>query len=110
MKEAIEHITTKALKSGLPGYDLFDRLIDALATREKIRAIVSSPDYQELNLLWGCLTWTKGSRREVLIEGGPRFCQSALRALEEHAGGIEVITPHLRPQMPWHRRLFGRRE
>lgn len=104
---AIQRIASDTLKAGLPGYDLLDRIIDKFASRERIRAIVSSPDYQEINLLWGFFNWTKGSRTEILIEGGPRFCQAALKALEKHAKGIEIITPHLRPHVPWQRRLFG---
>lgn len=107
MASAIQRIASDTLKGGLPGYDLFDRIIDKFASRERIRAIVSSPDYQEINLLWGCITWTKGSRREILIEGGPRFCQAALQDIEKHAKGVEVIASHVRPRVPWHRRLLG---
>jgi hypothetical protein len=107
VEKAIQHITSKALKSTLPGFNLFDKIFDSFATREKIRVIVSSPDFQELTLLFGALTWTKGSRRELLIEGGPRFCEAALRDIEKHSKGIEVITHHLRPQVPWYRRLLG---
>jgi hypothetical protein len=107
MEKLIECITANTLTSKLPGYDLFDKIIDAFATREKIKVIVSSPDYQELSFLWDIVKWTKGSKRELLIEGGPRFCQAALRAVEEHARGVEVLTAPLRQTVPWHRRLFG---
>jgi hypothetical protein len=86
---AIQRIASDTLKGGLPGYDLFDRIIE------------------EIDVLWGCIKWTKGSRSEILIEGGPRFCQAALRNIEEHSKAVEIVTKHLRPQLPWHRRLFG---
>ena len=107
MVNAIQRIASDTLKSGLPGYDLLDRIIDKFATRERIRAIVSSPDYLEIELLWGLGKITKGSRKEFLIEGGPRFCQAALRGLEEHSKAVEILTKQFRPQLPWHRRLFG---
>jgi hypothetical protein len=107
VKHAIHRITSDALNIGFDGYGFIDRVIDKFAARERIRVIVSSPDYQEFTLLWGGVSWTKGSRREILIEGGPRSCQAALRDLEANAKGVEVITAHLQPPIPWHRRLFG---
>ena len=104
---AIQRIASDTLKGGLPGFDFFDRIIDKFASRERIRVIVSCPDYLEIELLWGLGKITKGSREEFLIEGGPRFCQAALRDLEEHSKAVEILTKHLRPQLPWHRRLFG---
>jgi hypothetical protein len=109
MKKLIERITSNTITSNFPGYNLLDKIVDAFATREKIRVIVSSPDYQELSILWDLIKWTNGSKRELLIEGGPRFCQAALRAIEEHANGVEVLTAPLRQTVPWHRRLLGSR-
>jgi hypothetical protein len=107
VKDVIHRITSDAVGVGLAGYGLIDRVIDKFAARERIRVIVSSSDFQEFTLLWGGVSWTKGSRREILIEGGPRFCQAALRDLEANSKGVEVITAHLHPPIPWHRRLFG---
>jgi hypothetical protein len=104
---AIQRIASGALKEGLPGYDFFDRIIDKFATRERIKVIVSSPNYLEIEILWGLGKITKGSRQEFLIEGGPRFCQAALRGLEKHSKAVEILTKQFRPQLPWHRRLFG---
>jgi hypothetical protein len=107
MASAMQRIASETLKAGLPGYDLFDRIIDIFLTRERIRVIVSSPDYQEADVLWGFFKWTKGSRREILIEGGPKFCEAALKDIELHSKAVEILTKHLRPGVPWHRRLFG---
>lgn len=51
MVDALQRIASDTLKSGLPGYDLFDRIVDKFAMRERIRAIVSSPEYQEIDVL-----------------------------------------------------------
>ncbi len=107
MEKIIQHVTAKGLSSTLAGFNLFDRILDRFATRERIRVIVSSPDFRELTLFFGLVTWTKGARRELLIEGGPRFCEAALRDIEKHGTGIEIVTAHLRPQVPWYRQLLG---
>ena len=88
MEKLIERITGNTPASKLSGYGLLDKIVDAFATREKIRVIVSSPNYQELNILWGLITYNKGSKSEMLIEGGPRYCQAALRGRSDHSIGI----------------------
>jgi hypothetical protein len=82
----------------LPGYSLVDRLIDVVETRQKIKVIVTSPDYWELEILWGVIKFSKGSKREFLIEGGPGLCEAALRSLGRK--GIAEVTS----------RVIGKRE
>lgn len=64
-----------------PGYSLVDRLSDVVSKRQRLRLIVTSPDYCELRLFWGALTFEKGSKREFLIEGGPGLCDAVMRSL-----------------------------
>lgn len=81
-----------ALWANLPGYDLADRLIDIFASRQRLRLIVTSDDYYEVRLIWGLVEFTKGSKHEFLIEGGPGFCEAALHSLEGSKRTVKVIS------------------
>ena len=71
------------LFANYPGYGLAERLMDVLSRRQRIRLIVTSGDYVELRLLWGLIEFTKGEKREFLIDGGPGLCDTVIRQLEE---------------------------
>jgi hypothetical protein len=80
------------LWADLPGYDLFDRLIDIVKMRQRIRLIVTSEGYWEVRILWGVIEFTKGSKQDFLIEGGPGFCEAALRSLEGSKRIVKVVS------------------
>jgi hypothetical protein len=80
------------LWANLPGYDLLDRFVDAFAARQRVRVIVASDGYCELRVLWGLIEFAKGSKQEFLIEGGPGFCEAALRSLEGSQRTVKVVS------------------
>jgi len=95
MKEAITRIGAGRLASlwaDLPGYSLIERLFDIFESRQRIRLIVTSEGYYELRILWGAIEFTKGSKQEFLIEGGPGFCEAALRSLEGSKRTVKVVS------------------
>jgi hypothetical protein len=80
------------LWADIPGYSLLERLIDVFETRQRISLIVTSDGYWELRILWGAIEFTKGSKQEFLIEGGPGFCEAALRSLEGSKRTVKVVS------------------
>ena len=76
----------------IPGYQLIERIIDVFATRERWRVIVTSEDYCEVRFLWGAIEFSKGAKREFLIEGGPGFCNAVLRNLEGSQRASKIIS------------------
>jgi hypothetical protein len=80
------------LLASIPGYDLADKLLDIFKERQRIRLIVTSPDYCELRICWGLVEFTKGSKREFLIEGGPGLCEAAVRFLEGSKRTVNIIS------------------
>src|SRR5258707_9339286 len=65
IKEGITRLGVGRLSglwANLPGYDLFERLLDVFASRQKVRLIVTSEGYCELKILWGAIEFTKGSK------------------------------------------------
>jgi len=78
--------------AAIPGYSLAERLVDIFEQRQRIRLIVTSDDYCELRLCWGFLEFTKGAKREFLIEGGPGLCDAALRSLEGSKRTVQVVS------------------
>ena len=87
------------LFANVPGYGLAERLVDVFEKRQRIRLIVTSDDYWELRICWGLVEFTKGSKREFLIEGGPGLCDAALRSLEGSRRTVNVVS-----------RIIGNRE
>lgn len=80
------------LFANVPGYGLAERLVDVFEKRQRIRLIVTSDDYWELRICWGLVEFTKGSKREFLIEGGPGLCDAALRSLEGSRRTVKVVS------------------
>jgi hypothetical protein len=81
-----------ALWANIPNYDFADRILDVFKTRQRIRLIVTSDRYWELRILWGLIDFTKGSKREFLIEGGPGLCDAAMRSLEGSKRVVKVVS------------------
>ena len=79
------------LFANIPGYSVAERLIDIFETRQRIRLIVTSDDYCELRLCWGLLEFTKGSKREFLIDGGPGLCEAAMKFLGGPKRTVNII-------------------
>jgi hypothetical protein len=74
-----------------PGYTLIERVIDIFEKRQRIRLIVTSDNYFELRICWGLVEFTKGSKREFIIEGGPGLCNSAMSSLEGAGKTVKII-------------------
>jgi hypothetical protein len=83
------------LFANIPGYSLAERLVDIFEKRQRIRLIVTSDDYMELRICWGLIEFTKGSKREFLIEGGPGLCDAALRSLEGSKRTVNIISRNI---------------
>jgi hypothetical protein len=95
MKEAITNIKATRLSglwANVPGYSLVERLIDLVTARQRIRIVVTSDGYCEVRLLWGAVEFSKGFKREFLIEGGPGFCERALLSLERSKSTVQVVS------------------
>ena len=84
------------LFSAIPGYTLAERLVDIFEKRQRIRLIVTSDNYAELRICWGLFEFTKGSKREFIIEGGPGLCEAAVRLLEGSKGTLKIVEGTLR--------------
>ena len=98
--QAIEGIGTgrfSDLFANIPGYSLAERLIDIFEKRQRIRLIVTSDDYCELRLCWGLLEFTKGSKREFLIDGGPGLCEAAMKFLGGPKRTVNIIDRTIGP-------------
>lgn len=80
------------LWANVPNYDRADRILDIFKSRQRIRLIVTSEEYLELRILWGLVDFTKGLKREFLIEGGPGLCDAAMRSLEGSKRVVKVVT------------------
>lgn len=80
------------LFANIPGYNLAERLVDIFEKRQRIRLIVTSDDYLELRICWGLVEFTKGSKREFLIEGGPGLCDAALKSLEGSRRTVNIVS------------------
>jgi hypothetical protein len=94
MKEEITRIGVgrfSGLWANLPGYDLVERFIDVFATRQRMRLVITSDDFCELRILWGAVEFTKGAKKEFLIEGGPGFCEATLKSLEGSKRTVKVV-------------------
>ena len=81
-----------SLFADIPGYSLAERLVDIFEKRQRIRLIVTSDNYWELRIAWGLLEFTRGSKREFLIEGGPGLCDAALRSLEGSQQTVKIVS------------------
>lgn len=96
MKEsAIERLGAgrfSGLFANIPGYTLAERLLDIFEKRQRIRLIVTSDDYVEVRVLWGLVEFTKGSKREFLIEGGPNLCEATMKSLGGSKRTLKVIS------------------
>lgn len=80
------------LFADIPGYGFAERILDIFEKRERIRLIVTSDNYCELRICWGLIEFTKGSKQEFLIEGGPGLCGAALRSMEKSRKTVNVIS------------------
>jgi hypothetical protein len=80
------------LFANIPGYSLAERLVDIFEKRQRIRLIVTSDNHCELRICWGLVEFTKGSKREFLIEGGPGLCDAALRSLEGSKRSVQIVS------------------
>jgi hypothetical protein len=80
------------LFANIPGYSLAERLVDIFEKRQRIRLIVTSDDYLELRICWGLVEFTKGSKREFLIEGGPGLCDAAMKTLEGSRRTVNIVS------------------
>ena len=95
MEQAIKQFKSSRLSglwANVPGCTLVERLIDVVAARQRLRLIVTSDGYFEIRILWGVIELNKGARQEFLIEGGPGFCEAALRSLEGSKKTVRVIS------------------
>jgi hypothetical protein len=84
-----------SLWANLPSYSFVDRLFDVFAARQRIRLIVAGKDHMEFRILWGVFEFSKGSKQEFVIEGGPGFCEAALRSLEDSKAIVTIISRQL---------------
>ncbi len=95
MKEEMTQIKASRLSglwANIPGYSLFERLVDVVAARQRVRLIVTSDGYFEVRILWGAVEFSKGAKQEFLIEGGPGFCEAALLSLEGSKRTVKVVS------------------
>jgi hypothetical protein len=79
------------LVANVPDYSVVHRVLDVFRTRQRIRLIVTSDDHWEVRILWGLIEFSKGSKREFLIEGGPGLCDAALRSLEGSKRTVKLV-------------------
>ena len=79
------------LFANIPGYTLAERIVDISEKRQRIRLIVTSDNYFELRVCWGLIEFTKGPKREFIIEGGPGLCDAAMRSLEGAGRTVKII-------------------
>jgi hypothetical protein len=80
------------LFANIPGYSLAERLVDIFEKRQRVRLIVTSDDYVEVRILWGAFEFTKGSKREFLIEGGPNLCEATMKSLGGSKRTVNVVS------------------
>ena len=80
------------LFANIPGYTLAERLVDIFEKRQRVRLIVTSDDYFELRICWGLVEFTKGSKREFLIEGGPNLCEATMKSLGGSRRTVNVVS------------------
>jgi hypothetical protein len=80
------------LWANIPDYSLIDRVLDVFRTRQRIRLVVTSDNHCELRILWGAIDFSKGSKREFLIEGGPGLCDAAMRSLEGSKRTVTLVS------------------
>ena len=80
------------LFANIPGYTLAERLVDIFEKRQRVRLIVTSDDYVEVKLFWGEFEFTKGSKREFLIEGGPNLCEATMKSLGGSKRTLNVVS------------------
>ena len=80
------------LFANIPGYSLAERLVDIFEKRQRVRLIVTSDDYFELRICWGLVEFTKGSKREFLIEGGPNLCEATMKSLGGSRRTVNVVS------------------
>ncbi len=78
-------ISPKSIPSGTIAYNILSKFKDLLHEKQRHRVVITSPDYSQIEILWGLFRMEKGEKREFIIEGGPEFCEAVLQSLRSDA-------------------------
>jgi hypothetical protein len=69
----------------------FTRILDKFRNQERITVEWTSPNNENVYLLWALFEWKSGERRIFIIEGHPGFCSAALKELYRAGGNIDQL-------------------
>ncbi|PKN28133.1 MAG: hypothetical protein CVU65_00195 [Deltaproteobacteria bacterium HGW-Deltaproteobacteria-22] len=70
---------------------MLSKFKDLLQAKQRHRIVVTTPDYYQIEILWGLFSLEKGEKREFLIEGGPEFCAAVLQSLRSDAKILKLL-------------------
>ena len=87
----VTKITPATFSKGSLGYSVLSKLLDTVRQKERLRVVWTSPDYKEVDILWGAFHFEAGEKREFIIEGGPAFCEAVMTNLRDSGGQLEVF-------------------
>lgn len=84
-------LNPETIKKGSIAYGFLNKLFDLLSKKERIKVIFTSPDFKEIDILWGLFHFQKGEKKEFIIEGSKGFCEAVLKNLEQGGGKLENL-------------------
>lgn len=57
-------------------------LLNLIGKKNDFRIIVTSPDYMEVEILWGAFRFEKGEKREFVVRGTDNYINAIISSLE----------------------------
>ena len=56
-------------------------LLNLVGEKNEFRIIVTSPNYMEIKLLWGAVSFEKGEKKEFVLRGTDAYINSVISSL-----------------------------
>lgn len=66
-------------------------LLNVIGEKHEFRIICTSPDYKEVNILWGLYRWEEGEKKEFVIRGTESYIQSITSSLMDEKFDVKYI-------------------
>jgi hypothetical protein len=63
-------------------------LLNLVGEKNEFRIIITSPEYVELKVLWGVISYESGEKREFVVRGTEPYVQSIVSSLSSR--GLRV--------------------
>jgi hypothetical protein len=73
-------------------------LLNILGEKSEFRITITSPDYMEVRLFWGMISFERGEKREFVIRGTEAYVSSVANALLSRGFDVDASASYLGPE------------